>query len=1520
MSRFSFAIGVFLLLILLISGALMTASVDAERGGGTSHEPSHAAIQMIPIDGSSILGKAGRVGNLAQIGASLWIGPTAHEPSHSSFDPPINGFDFIFEGVTEPYANSPMVTFEVTTTTSASNTIVLGRTDFEQHYVAGNQSTTIASLDNAVRLFVPAGALLPDSYLVMNDTVQPPGDPPAGYRQLGQSFSIRASGAVSQSLAPMILEMDFDPGMLVGRNRYTVSIFRWDEVQNQWQDIESEPDGALPTQSKPIRRFGIYVLMAGTTWRDTLQNYEGLDHRQNVRIAGGRLELRPEQTSGYAESIAIRPDGPFSRWDKVHYLAQTGNGATLTIDILTANGATLLSNVADGASLTELDPASYPSLVLRANLGSQQAGITPALDSWSLSWQPSGSPTRRLFLPWIHQATAPSHPALPSTAPPIPGNTQERTWTPVMEATADSSAETLGLPRLATSDGYGCEAPPNPPVTWTTPVRLTGGTTIAIAPRSVVDRQGRIHVVWYDDSRTVFYASKASATGAWSTPIAVPGSTNAYYPTLEVDSQGVLHVIWRGNGNIVYTTRSASGNWGSPINLSSGGQANVLPKLHLDPNGNLHVVWSDSSPGNAEIFYVRRSASGAWGTIERVTTTANISWAPDVVADSQGHVHVVWHEDGEIYYAWRSANSSWSAAINISHSAGSSLWPALSIGSDDTVHLVWVDRLPIGINGDVFILYYASKLVSGAWTNGLELMRVPGGGQNLMAPSLAIGPTGALHVAWATLTEWALRYVTRPDQETGWSAPQVVTTLTPSATPSNQWYFLGLAVAPDREVHLFWNDMVTPSGFKQDIKHSSAPPPPIPANHVAVVDGSGRAVRGACVYQNGRLVGVSDALGIVAPARMSIGDRLVALKPLAEQPHRRGDWAYRTSVTSLAIDRASPNTLVSGYKIIQLGRQTLRLNSATPLIAFNLVVSLQWNATPTYMREISTALSLASDYLFDVSDGQMALGHVTIYDNGEHWREADIQILARLFVRPHAYVGGLRSPSAADVMRVGRQWDRCGGQGCDSNHSGHGYWDQPEGYQTLIHEFGHYGLDLLDSYFGYIFDSEGQIVDVNNAKGCTENAPDPNRAAVNASIMNWQYASSELSARGVTGLWSQECEETAQWQLQGQSDWETVMERFADTTAPPRWQLNSPITGTSVITGPVDLPANLLNFPDIEVHEEGDAAPIRFLTVRTSTGQPYTGGAQVAVDTLQAGHTVVIYQGQTNAYGQIEVYGAAAGDTLRATTLSGSVSAQTMVGVQTSYVITLDVASQQHEKNPATNAWLSLIPSPEGDDLTLIVGGVGSNSTMRAVIAPPGAAIPASILLQPQGSGVYSGTAHFAVAGAGLGDVNLRGSTAQAGLILQDVDFQLAAVDVAAEQDFSAPDGLAWLHLKPNSLAQTNVSIVLMPTGAIPQPLPTGLAALSRAYSVRVSGGVTGTVRPTVLRMIYDPNRLGQGVTPADLQIAFWNGTGWQLRPSQSDPQHLAVSAVLQDLGIYALLMPSAPGVRSQVYLPQVHQ
>ena len=76
--------------------------------------------------------------------------------------------------------------------------------------------------------------------------------------------------------------------------------------------------------------------------------------------------------------------------------ASTGFFA-LTVDVLKPDGTALLSNVASGVSLADIDPLQYPSLRLRASLSSAAGGATPALDGWQVTWQAKYE--RRIYLP-----------------------------------------------------------------------------------------------------------------------------------------------------------------------------------------------------------------------------------------------------------------------------------------------------------------------------------------------------------------------------------------------------------------------------------------------------------------------------------------------------------------------------------------------------------------------------------------------------------------------------------------------------------------------------------------------------------------------------------------------------------------------------------------------------------------------------------------------------------------------------------------------------------------------------------------------------------------------------------------------------------------------------------------------------------------------------------------------------------------------------------------------------------------
>ncbi len=126
------------------------------------------------------------------------------------------------------------------------------------------------------------------------------------------------------------------------------------------------------------------------------------------------------------------------------------------------------------------------------------------------------------------------------------------------------------------------------------------------------------------------------------------------------------------------------------------------------------------------------------------------------------------------------------------------------------------------------------------------------------------------------------------------------------------------------------------------------------------------------------------------------------------------------------------------------------------LYLFNVIVALEWQPSAATYQQIRVAMRRASDFLYDVTNGYMAFGQVVI--GGPALLDgADIQVLASNRVHPRAWNNGLHEGRKFKSIRVGRGiWQK--DPGLLST------WDAPEGYRALIHEWGHYALNINDGY------------------------------------------------------------------------------------------------------------------------------------------------------------------------------------------------------------------------------------------------------------------------------------------------------------------------------------------------------------------------------------------------------------------------------------------------------------------------
>lgn len=205
------------------------------------------------------------------------------------------------------------------------------------------------------------------------------------------------------------------------------------------------------------------------------------------------------------------------------------------------------------------------------------------------------------------------------------------------------------------------------------------------------------------------------------------------------------------------------------------------PTVALDPEGGALVAWVDQA--RKDVLFRRYDPDGSplWETPVDVSRSPEVfSWLPRLALDpgDPDRVYVLWQEivfsggthGGEAFFA-RSTDGgrSFGAPINLSNTpdgvgkgrSGPDRWHngslALAVAPDGTVHAAWTA--------------YQGPLWTARSTDGgesfSEPLRITTGesGEPARAPSLAVGPDGRVHLAWAVGDDPAadLRYAVSED-------------------------------------------------------------------------------------------------------------------------------------------------------------------------------------------------------------------------------------------------------------------------------------------------------------------------------------------------------------------------------------------------------------------------------------------------------------------------------------------------------------------------------------------------------------------------------------------------------------------------------------------------------------------------------------------------------------------------------------------------------------------------------------
>ncbi|MCB0167529.1 MAG: VCBS repeat-containing protein [Anaerolineae bacterium] len=623
---------------------------------------------------------------------------------------------------------------------------------------------------------------------------------------------------------------------------------------------------------------------------------------------------------------------------------------------------------------------------------------------------------------------------------------------------------------------------------------------------------------------------------------------------------------------------------------------------------------------------------------------------------------------------------------------------------------------------------------------------------------------------------------------------------------------------------------------------------------VRVVDENNEGVSDALVY---RLPGGQPIGGAETPFRTSStgylagrdmlneDDELIALRPITVTDKFT---LYHTSA-------APTQTGLGSHTVTSGGVQTLTVTTENPLLLFDLDVSLEWDASkdPSYLTLLKQNLAKTSKALYDWTNGQVALGQVTVYQARDHWNEADIRIFASNQMRPVANRGGIVTETtvlnftepltfSSGEIRLGPTWNRYG----EPEPIGD---DWPK---VLAHELGHYALFLEDTYLG-LEENTGLLIPVSSCTGTAMTDP-------------YDDVSSEFRYHDAN--WDLECGET----LAEMSDWELIEQIYPALHQPPPENI-----------GPATMP---FVFTQIEI-KLAPAHPAPLLDDDTVV---------VEDADLHDGRAYLIHPGE----GMVDL-GRPALDSIPA---RGAHEGDKLCIFATEHFACSDLHNSEPANLTPQSAWQpDIVLTPVNTTTLKIMVADGSHDTLNVTLYPNGA--------EPQNEIITAGEEEPLILNQPAVEVlvDIVGNDSSERVV---TGYTLGAGPGRKRGHggpgrkrghggpFSSGDGDVVLY-PPQNLPD-DVFMTLQLATTLPD-LPSGLQAIGQAYYVRPSAPVAdySAASLTFQYLGLDVLLAGGPQGEENLAVHYWDGSAWtRLDTSLNKDQNFA-SAPLPGPGLYVL-------------------
>ncbi len=289
--------------------------------------------------------------------------------------------------------------------------------------------------------------------------------------------------------------------------------------------------------------------------------------------------------------------------------------------------------------------------------------------------------------------------------------------------------------------------------TWTTPVDISAAGSTASLPQIAIDSLGNAIAVWSSSNGTdnINQASTKTFNGTWTKPVnlsAVEKYTyNHSYPRIAIDSRGNAIAVWNMFNNIIQaSTKTLTGTWTTPVDISASGQIPSPPQIAIDRLGNAIAVWQIYNGADNIIQASTKTLIGTWTTPVNLSTAGQSADPPQIAIDSLGNAIAVWTRYGRtgdksiVQASTKTLTGNWTTPVNLSAAGGDDSNPQVAMDSLGNAIAVW-----LRYNGTNNIIQASTKTLTSTWTTPVDLSAA---GQFTLLPKVAMDSLGNAIAVW----------------------------------------------------------------------------------------------------------------------------------------------------------------------------------------------------------------------------------------------------------------------------------------------------------------------------------------------------------------------------------------------------------------------------------------------------------------------------------------------------------------------------------------------------------------------------------------------------------------------------------------------------------------------------------------------------------------------------------------------------------------------------------------------------